>query len=468
MRFKIKLLALLLMVVCVMSSCLDSDDTEIFTYDDTAVTAVTLGTLKCYRHTLSSKGVDSVYSISVTGSSYHVYIDQLKHEIYNVDSLPMGTDMAHVLMTVSTKNGGVAVLKSITSDSVRVINSTDSLDFTLPRELTVYSQSGWYNQKYTVRLSAHQEMADSFRWSRLADSEKIAAYKSVKAQTLGDNLYIIGATTASAELLKTAVSDGSSWETVAFPAPLSANATMITTGDKLIIADNETLYTSADGATWTTTPAAGISKLVGACLNEIYALSTSGDMMVSKDGGSSWNADKIDSDKAYLPTQSVSSMVSVTSTNADVSRIIIIGNRDASAYSDDASAMIWSKIVDSNLADVQPWAYQLYTEGNTQRLPCLSDISAVSYADGIIAIGGDGQSASTEKGFKQLYYSFDCGITWNNDERFAIPEGFSAESAALAVDKDKFIWIISAGSGQVWRGRLNNLGWHKDPVYFDK
>lgn len=468
MRFKIKLLALLLMVVCVMSSCLNSDDTEIITYDDTAVTSVTLGTLKCYRHTLSSQGTDSVYTISVTGSSFPVYIDQLKHEIYNVDSLPVGTDMAHVLMTVNTKNSGVALLKSMTSDSVSVISSTDSLDFTLPRRLIVWSQSGVYKQEYDVNLSAHQEFADSFRWSRLADNEKIAAFSAVKAQTMGDNLYVLGTTPTGVMLQKTSITDGSRWEDVALPVALSADAAMIENDGKLYISDKETIYSTADGAAWTTTAAAGIAKLMGACQNEMYAMSATGDIMVSKDNGMTWNEDKKDSDKAFLPTQSVSGMVSMTSTNADVSRIVIVGNRDASDYADDTTAMVWSKIVDKNLTDGQPWAYQMFGDRNYKTLPCLSNISAVSYADGIIAIGGKGQASSKVEGFKQLYYSFDCGITWNNDIRFAIPEKFSAETAALAVDKNNYIWIIATGSGQVWRGRLNKLGWQKDPEFFDK
>lgn len=470
MRNKITSLALLLLVVCVMSSCLNSDDTEFTTYDDTAVTSVTLGTLKAYRQTKSKVNPekDSVYTISVTGSSYPVYIDQIKHEIYNVDSLPVGTDLAHVLITVNTKNSGTPVLKSLTSDSISIINNADSLDFTQPREIIVYSQSGMYRQSYTMKLSAHQEYADSFRWSRLADNAMIAAYTSVKAKTFGNNLYLLGATDSGAELKKTEISDGSSWDAVPFPAALSADASIIADSQNLYVLSNETIYTSADGATWTVLPAAGIAQLVGVCENEMYAISTSGDIMVAKDGDLSWTVDKKDSDMKYLPTQSVCSVSGATATNKDVSRIIMVGNRDASVYSADTTAVVWSKIVDRNLIDGQPWAYQMYSENNRLPLPSLSGLSVVSYGGSMIAIGGDGQAACKETGFKQMYYSFDCGITWHNNKLFQLPVDFTAKNATLAVDKDNYIWIIATGSGQVWRGRLNQLGWQKIPVYFDK
>jgi hypothetical protein len=35
-------------------------------------------------------------------------------------------------------------------------------------------------------------------------------------------------------------------------------------------------------------------------------------------------------------------------------------------------------------------------------------------------------------------------------------------------DKDNFIWLICSGTGEVWRGRLNRLGWKDVPTSFLK
>lgn len=470
MRLKIKALALLLSVVCVMSSCLKDDDTEYTVYDDTALTSVTLGTLKQYCHTKSkvNPAKDSVYTVSVIGSSYPMYIDQLKHEVYNVDSLPVGTDLAHVLITVNAKNSGIPVLKSLTSDSISAISSSDSLDFSKPREIIVYSQSGKYSQKYTVNLSAHKEYADSFRWVRLADNAKIASYAKVKALAFGKDLYLLGTTMTGSELKKTATTDGNSWADVALPASLSSKASIAVGNGAIYVSDNETIYSSADGNSWTSIPALGVKQLIGSCEKELYALSLDGDMMVSFDGGHNWNMDAKNGEKSDLPSEDISTIAKVTVTNSDVYRVVMIGNRDASLYSADTTSVVWSKIVEADKTKAQPWAYQGFENLNPKQLPCLSNLSATAYSDGILAIGGKGQASSTNKGFTQMYYSVDCGITWYSDYRFALPDKFDTENATnatIASDDDNFLWIISTGTGQVWRGRLNKLGWQKTPGY---
>ena len=39
-------------------------------------------------------------------------------------------------------------------------------------------------------------------------------------------------------------------------------------------------------------------------------------------------------------------------------------------------------------------------------------------------------------------------------------------AAAMAVDNKGFIWIICGGTGEVWRGRLNRMGWADQKTSF--
>ena len=112
-------LGLLLSVLTVLTGCLSNDDTEIITYDDTAITAFSLGTMTRTIHTTSSKGEDSTYTASVTGSKYAFAIDQQRGLIYNVDSLPVGTRVSNVLCNITTKNSGVAVINHRTKDGLK-------------------------------------------------------------------------------------------------------------------------------------------------------------------------------------------------------------------------------------------------------------------------------------------------------------------------------------------------------------
>ena len=99
MSNKIGRACLLLMAALLFVSCLDDDYTDDITlYDDNAITQFNLTTAKLTVHTTTSGGEDSTYVIHTeTVADYPFYIDQLKGEIYNVDSLPKGIDKARSL-----------------------------------------------------------------------------------------------------------------------------------------------------------------------------------------------------------------------------------------------------------------------------------------------------------------------------------------------------------------------------------
>lgn len=472
MRFKISVYALLVTVVFVMSSCLSDSETDVEYYDDTAVTSMSFGTLKCTYHTTKKNSTeDSTYVRNISGSAYPIHIDALKHEIFNVDSLPLGTDMEHILLNVTTKNSGVATLKSLISDSIRVISSSDSLDFSQPREIIVYSNSGRYNQTYKVNFCVHKEKADDFRWQECSEKLAVAAYEKVKAVAFDGFLYVLGTTDSGAELVRMSTENTTSaWSAVdvkvgtdePVTVSLGKEASVLVADGKLFVLNSGKLYSTVDGNAWSEKTASGIAMLLGTCGNEMFALSEEGEMKVSMDGGATWNMDRIDSDKAYLPSQDVSYIASVTSTNADVSRIVMIGNRYEKTYTSDTKAVVWSKIVDEDSSKDQDWAYNEFDESNNYALPCLAGLSVISYAEGMIAIGGKGLASSDNKGFTKMYFSIDNGVTWHEDARFKLPTDFDASQASLTVDAKNHIWIVCTGTGQVWRGRLNRLGWAID------
>ena len=91
-------------------SCLSDDSASYIYYSDTAITSFSLGTLNRTMWTKSSTGADSSYVEEIDGSDYHFYIDQAGRRIYNPDSLPVGTDAAHVICNIGSKNGGTVVI----------------------------------------------------------------------------------------------------------------------------------------------------------------------------------------------------------------------------------------------------------------------------------------------------------------------------------------------------------------------
>ena len=148
-----------------LTSCLNGDDSDVIVYNDMSIQAFTLGTLDRYLHTTTSAGEDSVYKVTYSASAYKMEIDQLKHKISNVDSLLTGTDMTRVICSVTTKNNGVVLLQSMTSDSLNYFSSgNDSVDFSQPRVFRVYATDGSGYRDYTVSLSARTQIAGVFGW----------------------------------------------------------------------------------------------------------------------------------------------------------------------------------------------------------------------------------------------------------------------------------------------------------------
>ena len=180
------------LLLLALSSCLKSnDDEEQVYYHDTALTSFKLGTLKRILHTTSSSGEDSTYSSTVLGAAYAFTIDQQKGLVYNVDSLPVGTDVSKVIFTASTKNSGSLVLNLRTKDgqrdSLKVYSTTDSIDFTNPVEFRVYNQSGTTYRKYMVEVRAHKQNGNIFRWKQVtltADEKALLKDLQVKVSEI--------------------------------------------------------------------------------------------------------------------------------------------------------------------------------------------------------------------------------------------------------------------------------------------
>lgn len=188
-RMKRNIVPFLMMVATlVFASCLKSNDTETTYYSDTAISSFTLGTLNRYVTTKAKDGVtDSTYKTTVAGSKYDFYIDHVNRKIYNLDSLPYGTDASKVLVTVTAKNSGQVFIKSLTGDTLRSFSNTDSLDFSKPRELRVYPYSNSSNdyRAYEVTVNVHKEPTDSVYWAL----EKGVKPESLDLPVVGVNQY---------------------------------------------------------------------------------------------------------------------------------------------------------------------------------------------------------------------------------------------------------------------------------------
>lgn len=465
---------LLLSAMLLLASCLNSDDDDITYYSDTAISSFTLGTLNRYMHTLSSAGEDSIYTTTVTGSKYSFYIDQARKEIYNPDSLPCGTDNKHVICNISSKNSGIVVIKNVDSDTLKYYSSSDSIDFSTPREVRVYANDITGNYRaYTVRVNVHQEEADSFKWNALAANGGIGRFKKLKAVSNNGKIYVFGTDGTQTNIYYTDAAGNNPWTlagsnlNMPFDADAYANA-VAKDGYIYIMCKDGQIFRATDAQEWESVAQTGLKKLVGASSTKLYGLGGNG-FMASADNGKTWTAELSDDNANQLPDEDISFCNIPLQTNDQTDRLIVAGNRSGAEYTADSTAVIWSKIEEyaQNPANHQ-WAYYDIADDNKYLLPRLEGLSILSYDGKLLAMGGKGLGTSTAKAYSQIYVSRDNGITWHSDSSYHFPKGFNRSATAITVvaDSDNHLWIICGGTGEVWRGRLNKLGWKTHETSF--
>lgn len=437
-----------------LSSCLSSDETTVEYTHDTAITAFSLGSLD--RYTKTKAGKDTLLKANVTGSDYKFYIDQAQRLIYNVDSLPCGVRDTAILATISSKNNSPILLMDINKpDSVAAYySSSDSINFSKPRFIRVYSSDYSAYAEYKVTVNVHKELPYEFKWHELAqNNSQLAEFSDLKAVACGDYIYVFGKTAEGTKVLKSAINDGSAWSSITMNVSLSSDAyqSAVALDGKLYISDAGKVYASADAATWALVSSenADVKQLIGASSKNLYAYNTAAGISVSKDKGVSWEQEKLDTDKAYLPTQNISMNVAGVLSAKDVENVMLLGTRDKALK--DTVATTWLRTVDYHANEDGQWNYLEIEKNKSGKMPWLDQVITCAADTGFVALGSNGK----------WYKSQDAGLTWKQDAMVVLPAKFADEGRfAFCRDKQHYYWIIR--NGYVWRGRFNIDGWSKE------
>lgn len=465
MNNKFSILAIVITVLTMVTSCLKDDDTNVVYYDDAAITSFSLGTLNRTMHKTTKNGKDSVYTTTVSCSKYAFTIDQAKGLIYNIDSLPEGTIVKKSLVNVSTLNSGYVFLKSLTSDSLSNFVNTDSLDFSVPRTIRCVANNGQWYKDYTVEVRVHKENANTFYWEKVATNKDLAAIEDMKAFVNNGRIYVYGMVNNESRLYMSSVKDGVEWTQLSLPSKSPFSVTAYGTC-VYALADGTFYSTDPNTATFSGTSFLGkvtedtnLKALVAATKFEVYAISNDNKLMMSNDGGKTWNEEKTTDDFAYLPTRDINGVIESVATNSDIDKVVLIGNRDVAA---DKTAMVWSKVVDNGTySETQQWMYQPFTSATWHHAPALDHVSVTTYNNGLLMLGGKGINGCTNNAFDKILYSRDNGQNWWNDSHYFVPEGFESSETSFAItsDSNNCLWIICGQTGQVWRGYLSDLTW---------
>lgn len=453
---KILRLCVALSTVLVFGSCLGSDDDNEVEYsDDAALQSFTLGSsINRYYYVRSSSGnVDSLVSRTFSGATYAFSIDHQRGLVYNTDSLPYGTDLSHVLCTATAYNNGVVTIKNVGSDTLRYVTSTDSIDFSVPRELQVYSQSRTAMRRYTVVLAAHQVPTDTTLWQQRGQSTELGKLERMKAVSLDGNIIVLGLSQGHTLIYMSPESDGATWTQSAATLGPEASANAVVGLGRLYVLDGTQLKSSADGTTFTAVGSQPLSRLVAASTKRLYALDANQQLVESVDSGSTWTASPLDNPSQLLPLDNIGFTCYPSRTNTNTDVLMMTGTRS------DSLTYTWTRVEDNSAeATTYPWNYVEDGDYRAHRLPALHNLTILPYGDGAIAFGGDGLNGSTAQAFSTVYYTLDSGINWRTDSNYTLPESWDSSHSVFAatVDSHDRLWLIAGESGQVWRGYIVN------------
>ena len=501
-------IAIIMLTACVLYSCMKDDTTTVSTSEDTAITTFTLGTVKVNRYIGKKKyakdkegnPIDSFYTYSYTGSKTPIYIDHLGYEdneriglIYNVDSLPAGSHMK-MLASVSAKNSSTIRYRDWDADEKAtwtnyvsgdsIVFGTDNVGSKTLR-FRVFASQGGYTRDYKVKIVAHMEYADSFKYVQLASQEIFDEVKSLRGASTSDGLYVL-ASDGTESYLYLGTKLGSEWEkvTIAYKKEgsetntevdnLGSDASIAGYEEKIYVLDGNSLY-FGDVTHWNKVDVAGynLEFIVGACKDELYAINHDGNFMVAnRENLSSWREDEVYSHADKIPVADVHSATVVQKAYEDVSRITVVGN--ISVAGTDTCAVVWNKNVSPEAEE--KWVYNDCTDAKQKNcaLPAMENLSATGYYKGwILAIGGKGLNTTTKietPPYGTIFCSEDGGTSWRTLKGLKMPiKGLDGSKPVMILsdiggysyDNDLgYFYIISADGGDVYRCKLNNATWY--------
>ena len=456
-KYSIWALLLTLVSALTLSACDSSSDVDDTTTSrDCLITSATLGTLVRDVHTKTSAGKDTTITYSVTGGAFLLYIDQLRDSVYNPDPLPVGTRVNKLVFATNGLQGtGTIAIESLYSKQDTTFVITDSTDFSVPRKVSVYSADGTAKRTYTFNIRVYKEYPDSMVWTKVASSPLAAVANFVNNRTIAANgmLYVFGQTADGATHVIQTPTDNPQFDATSADcqstngAEIDVRSIQYLAGMFYALAGGKVVSSAQGSGTWQETGASQtFTALVGASTDSIFAISD-GQMLASADG-TTWNVCGIDTEGA-LPTHNIASATFTTRTKNGES-VLMAGN-DANG-----TLSLWKHDIDRSHNYYYPWILLPQTEElGEYGCPNLANASMFAYDGNTVMAGIEADGTVSP-----FYVSQDNGRTWKTSLLYH-PTLSGATALSIAVDADNYVWVVCSGSGEVYKGRINRLGWQE-------
>lgn len=252
LRYCLLSVAVMLSSILVLTSChKDKDDDDTFSYSTSTSTTLVTG-FALQNNSAVLANLDSVYFT----------VDYDRGLIYNADSLPVGTDITALKVTVNFFNSmksAVFTITGATQQADTTIGYTSSMnqsiDFTGKTVLRVTSADETQVKDYEVRVLVHKMNPDSLMWP-MSWRRDLPGYRSsataYKAVKQGMNYRAMTYNGAEAVLWTATAPNQPSWNKQVVNLPFTPDVNTLTATESALymLSADGNLYCSADGLAW--------------------------------------------------------------------------------------------------------------------------------------------------------------------------------------------------------------------------
>ena len=428
-----------------LTSCLGDED-EVTKSSEVALHSFGIKDIKTTHTIRKENGEDSTYTVVTPGATVHFTIDQERCLVYNSDSIPYGTDVTHVLVSVKA-DGGVCYFD--TKGAAASIE--DSIDFTNPVTFQVTSHDELFARTYRVSLNVHQVDPTKTSWEKFdATGFPKDLFVEQKALVKGDSLFVLGTDANGAcHVASTALDNAHIWNSTPCTGLEDNSLSVVLFNDRFYLTTASGLYSSTDAVVWTAMSAdTDVTTLLAVEDNSVWGVSA--DSLVLSSDMATWKSKQQITKKFG---RGVASFSEPLNTNEHIMRTIFVATPEAA----DTCALVWSKLTtEDHWVEIEPKGSNIYG------CPNLENLVVLQYAGKMHAFGGKsvGNRKSPLEAFAQCYESRDNGVTWKvYDEAFSLPNEFKGRTDSFSAATDgEYVWVMWR-NGEVWRGRWNGLSY---------
>lgn len=377
--------------------------------------------------------------------------------IVNLDSLPYQTRIDSVFPTFTfySSSGAYYVYTNISNeDSLVLITSKDTIDFTVPMRIQNTSSDGEKTVDYGLKVNVHQVEPELYVWENITGI--VSAFAANQGVAILNNNFYYYLNNGITTDLYTASIDNytNAWtkSTVSgLPGVVSLRQIQVFNNTMYLFAGDGKVYSSSDGYSWSGNTIPGYntvellftfdSKLWGIVENE----SSNENYFATTSDGDTWTVgDKLDAD---FPVEKFASIAFNTKYN--LKRALVYGG-----YTANNSGTISSNV----------WSYNGERWTNFSRnnnYDALEGASLVNYDNKLFLIGEHQDTIY----FKE---SIDEGLRWKTPDTLynKLPEAYTVRGfqSALVHPTELKIMLFGGKSdtdiyNDLWTARLNRIDW---------